>query len=186
MDNPDLIIEALLFASPEPLTQQKVNMLFEDNPPNLEIVSERLSQRYLMQENAFEIQNVAGGYQLRTKPEYDLYVRRLLNKTGQLHLTQAALEALAIVAYRQPISRSDIEAIRGVDSSGVLKTLLKKSLIKIKGRDEGPGRPLMYSTTDEFLQAFGLSRLAELPKLKEVADLMEDQPALTEQIDAFK
>jgi len=129
---------------------------------------------------------VAGGYQIRTKPEHDIYVRRLLNKTGQLHLSQAALETLSIIAYKQPISRSDIEAIRGVDCAGVLKTLLKKTLIKIRGRDEGPGRPLMYATTDEFLQAFGLSRLADLPKLKEVAELLEEQPALTEQIDAFK
>ncbi len=186
MDNLDLIIEALLFASPEPLTQKKVNLIFEESPPNLEMVSKRLSQHYLEQGNAFEIQNVAGGFQLRTKPEYDLYVRRLLNKTGQLRLSQAALESLAIVAYKQPLNRSDIEAIRGVDCAGVLKTLLKKSLIKIKGRDKGPGRPLMYATTDEFLQAFGLSRLVELPKLKEVAELMVEQPALTEQIDAFK
>ncbi len=186
MDNIDLIIEALLFATPEPLTQKKVNLIFENDPPDLAAVSKQLSQRYLDRGNAFEIQHVAGGYQLRTRPEYDLYVRRLLNKAGQLHLSQAALESLAIVAYKQPISRSDVEAIRGVDCAGVLKTLLKKSLIKIKGRDEGPGRPLMYSTTDEFLQAFGLSRLAELPKLKEVAELLEDQPALTEQIDAFK
>ena len=133
-----------------------------------------------------EILSVAGGYQIRTKPEHDIYVRRLLNKTGQLHLSQAALETLSIIAYKQPISRSDIEAIRGVDCAGVLKTLLKKTLIKIRGRDEGPGRPLMYATTDEFLQAFGLSRLADLPKLKEVAELLEEQPALTEQIDAFK
>ena len=133
-----------------------------------------------------EILSVAGGYQIRTKPEHDIYVRRLLNKTGQLHLSQAALETLSIIAYKQPISRSDIEAIRGVDCAGVLKTLLKKTLIKIRGRDEGPGRPLMYATTNEFLQAFGLSRLADLPKLKEVAELLEDQPALTEQIDAFK
>jgi segregation and condensation protein B len=113
-------------------------------------------------------------------------VRRLLNKTGKLHLSQAALESLAIVAYKQPISKPEVEMIRGVDCAGVLKTLLKKSLIKIKGRNESPGRPLMYGTTDQFLQAFGLSRIAELPKLKEVAELLDEQPALTEQIDAFK
>ena len=186
MENIELIIEALLFASPEPLTQKKVNLIFENESPNLEEVSEELSERYLAQGNAFEIQRVAGGFQLRTLPEYDMYVRRLLNKTGQLHLSQASLESLSIVAYKQPISRSDIEAIRGVDCAGVLKTLLKKSLINIKGRDEGPGRPLMYATTDEFLQAFGLSRIADLPKLKEVAELLEEQPALTEQINAFK
>jgi len=184
--NVDRIIEALLFASPEPLTQQKVNLIFEENPPNLEAVSKRLSELYLAQGNSFKIQSIAGGFQLRTLPEYDLYVRRLLNKTGKLHLSQAALESLAIVAYKQPISKPEVEMIRGVDCAGVLKTLLKKSLIKIKGRNESPGRPLMYGTTDQFLQAFGLSRIAELPKLKEVAELLEEQPALTEQINAFK
>ena len=108
MENIELIIEALLFASPEPLTQKKVNLIFENESPNLEEVSEELSERYLAQGNAFEIQRVAGGFQLRTLPEYDMYVRRLLNKTGQLHLSQASLESLSIVAYKQPISRSDI------------------------------------------------------------------------------
>ena len=186
LEDKDLIIEALLFASPEPLTQKKVNIVFENDPPNLEAVSNRLSMQYIEQRKSFEIQNVAGGYQLRTKPDYDTYVRRLLNKTGQLHLSQAALEVLSIVAYKQPISRVDVEAIRGVDCVGVIKTLLKKSLIKIKGRDEAPGRPLMYMTTEAFLQAFGLSRLSELPKLKEISELMEEQPILTDQIDAFK
>ena len=125
-ENLDLIIEAMLFASPDPLTQKKVNIVFEDNPPNLEEVILRLTQQYVDQGNAIEIQNVSGGFQLRTKPEYDNYVRRLLNKTGQLHLSQAALESLSIVAYKQPISRIDMEAIRGVDCVGVLKTLLKK------------------------------------------------------------
>ena len=180
------IVEALLFSSPEPLTQKKINLIFDEDPPNLDTCVEVLTEKYMSGDFGIEILSVAGGYQIRTKPEHDIYVRRLLNKTGQLHLSQAALETLSIIAYKQPISRSDIEAIRGVDCAGVLKTLLKKTLIKIRGRDEGPGRPLMYATTDEFLQAFGLSRLADLPKLKEVAELLEEQPALTEQIDAFK
>ena len=180
------IVEALLFASSEPLTQKKINLIFDEDPPNLDRCVEALTEKYMSGNFGIEILSVAGGYQIRTKPEHDIYVRRLLNKTGQLHLSQAALETLSIIAYKQPISRSDIEAIRGVDCAGVLKTLLKKTLIKIRGRDEGPGRPLMYATTDEFLQAFGLSRLADLPKLKEVAELLEEQPALTEQIDAFK
>ena len=99
----------------------------------MEAVSKRLSELYLAQGNSFIIQSIAGGFQLRTLPEYDLYVRRLLNKTGKLHLSQAALESLAIVAYKQPISKPEVEMIRGVDCAGVLKTLLKKSLIKIKG-----------------------------------------------------
>ena len=180
------IIEALLFASPEPLTQKKINIIFDDNPPNLEECIKVLSMKFEKNNHAVDILNIAGGYQLRTKSNYDLYVRRLLNKTGQLSLSQAALETLSIVAYKQPISRIDIESIRGVDCAGVLKTLLKKILIRIKGREDGPGRPLMYSTTDEFLQSFGLSRLADLPKLKEISDILNEQPALTQQIDAFK
>ena len=180
------IIEALLFASPEPLTQKKVNIIFDVDPPHLEACIETLSKKFESNDHAISILHIAGGYQLRTKSEFDLHVRRLLNKTGQLHLSQAALESLSIIAYKQPIIRADVEAIRGVDCAGVLKTLLKKSLIKIKGRDDGPGRPLLYNTTDAFLQYFGLSRLADLPKLKEMSELLDDQPALTDQIDAFK
>ena len=180
------IIEALLFASPEPLTQKKINIIFDEDPPKLDDCIKALSKKFENDNNAIDILNIAGGYQLRTKPEYDLYVRRLLNKTGQLRLSQAALETLSIIAYKQPISRIDIEAIRGVDCAGVIKTLLKKTLIKIKGREDGPGRPLMYSSTDEFLQSFGLSRISDLPKLKEISEILDEQPALTEQIDAFK
>ena len=114
-----------------------------ENSPKLYECIKILSKKFENDNHAIDILNIAGGYQLRTKPEYDLYVRRLLNKTGQLKLSQAALETLSIIAYKQPISRTDIEAIRGVDCAGVLKTLLKKVLIKIKGREDGPGRPLM-------------------------------------------
>lgn len=186
MSSINTIIEALLFASPEPLTQKKINTIFDEDPPQLEECIHSLSEKYNANDSGIEILNVAGGYQIRTKPDHDLYVRRLLNKTGQLHLSQAALETLAIIAYKQPISRSDIESIRGVDCAGVLKTLLKKILIKIRGREVGPGRPLMYATTDEFLLAFGLTRLADLPKLKEMNELLDEQPVLSEQIDAFK
>ncbi len=182
----DLAIEALLFAGPDPLTQSKLNLVFDEDVPNLEESIKRLKDKYSKQETAYTIQSVAGGYQLRTKKEYDIWVRRLLKKTGQLHLSHAALETLSIVAYKQPINRYDIEAIRGVDCTGVLKTLLAKSFIQIKGRDEGPGRPLLYGTTDEFLQGFGINRISDLPKLKEISELMDEQPALTEQVDAFK
>ena len=113
-------------------------------------------------------------------------MRRLIAKTGQFYLSQAALETLSIIAYKQPISRLNIESIRGVDCAGVIKTLLKKSLIKISGRDDSPGRPLIYKTTDTFLKSFGLNRLSDLPKLKEITELIENEPELLEQIDAFK
>lgn len=180
------IIEALLFASPEPLTQRKVNIIFDADPPDLDSCIKSLSKKYLKNNHGIEILSLAGGYQIRTKSDHDLFVRRLINKTGKLQLSQAALEALSITAYKQPIGRSDIEIIRGVDCAGVLKTLLKKKFIKIKGRDNSPGRPLLYSTTDSFLKSFGLNQLSDLPKLKEVTELLEDQSSLVEQIDAFK
>ncbi|MAP70825.1 MAG: SMC-Scp complex subunit ScpB [Candidatus Marinimicrobia bacterium] len=182
------IIEALLFASSEPLTQKKINLIFDNNSnsPDLESQVIKLNNKYSEQGHSIEILNLDGGYQIRTKADFDYYVRKLLNNSSQSHLSQAALETLSIISYKQPISKPDVESIRGVDCSGVLKTLLTKLLIKIKGRDNSPGRPLVYATTNEFLQVFGLNRLSDLPKLKEVSEILEEQPALTEQINAFK
>jgi segregation and condensation protein B len=180
------IIEALLFASPNPLTQKKINTIFDADPPELDKHIKNLQEKYIQNNNAFEILSVAGGYQIRTKSEYDFFVRRLIIKSGLFYLSQAALESLSIIAYKQPISRQNIEGIRGVDCAGVLKTLLKKSLVKISGRDESPGRPLIYKTTDTFLKSFGLNKLSDLPKLKEISELIENEPELIEQIDAFK
>jgi segregation and condensation protein B len=180
------IIEALLFASPHPLTQKHVNQIFENDPPRLNSVIDILRKKYNRENHAFAIQTIAGGYQLNSRPEYDIWIRRLLNKTGKLYLSTAALESLAIIAYKQPVNRFEIESIRGVDCSGVLKTLLNKNLICIKGRDEGPGRPLLYGTTDDFLEAFGLGKISEIPKLKEIVELTENEELLNEmQVDIF-
>jgi len=151
------IIEALLFASPEPLTQTKVNGVFDPDTPNLKEVVEELNEQYAQGNHAFKIQQVAGGFQLVSRQEYEHFIRRMLNKSGRLTLSSAALDTLAIIAYKQPVGRYEVEAIRGVDSSGVLKTLLNRNLIKIKGRDSGPGRPLLYQTTDKFLELIGFS-----------------------------
>ena len=186
MKNIEQIIEALLFASPEPLTQKKINSIFDADPPQLEKYIKRLNKKYEKNDHAIEILSVAGGFQIRTRSEFDFFVRRLIVKSGQFYLSQAALESLSIIAYKQPISRIDVEAIRGVDCAGVLKTLLKKTLIKISGRDDKPGRPLIYRTTDTFLKSFGLNKLSDLPKLKEISELIENDPELIEQIDAFK
>ena len=180
------IIEALLFASPHPLTQKHLNQIFENDPPRLNSVIDILRKKYNSENHAFAIQTIAGGYQLNSRPEYDIWIRRLLNKTGKLYLSTAALESLAIIAYKQPVNRFEIESIRGVDCSGVLKTLLNKNLICIKGRDEGPGRPLLYGTTDDFLEAFGLGKISEIPKLKEIVELTENEELLNEmQVDIF-
>ena len=180
------IIEALLFASPEPLTQAKVNGIFNPDTPNLKEVVLTLNEQYVHDDHAFEINKVAGGYQLVSRQEYEHFIRKMLSKSGRISLSSAALDSLAIIAYKQPIGRYEVEAIRGVDSSGVLKTLLNRNLIKIKGRDSGPGRPLLYQTTDKFLEHFGLNRLSDMPKLKEITELMEADPTLGEQIVVFE
>ena len=179
------IIEALLFASPDPLTQKKVNMVLSSESPELKIIVDELNQNYIDAGNAFEIRFIANGYQLVAKREYEHYINMMLNKTGKVNLSPAALDSLAIIAYKQPISRHEIEAIRGVDSSGVIKTLLSRKLVAIKGRSNGPGRPLLYKTTDGFLQYFGLKTISDLPKLKEITELLDSDPRLGEQIAVF-
>jgi segregation and condensation protein B len=185
------IVEALLFSSPEPLTQIQLNSIFEmdlvdPELTNLENIIEDLQGKYNKNDNAFTIVKVAGGYQLVSRSEYAVFIRRLLKKSGRLMLTNASLETLAIIAYRQPVNRFEIESIRGVDSSGVLKTLLSKNLIKIKGRDSGPGRALLYNTTEKYLEFFGLNNLSEMPKLSELADIEKSDSQQDNQTDAFE
>ena len=182
----DQIIESLLFASPDPLSQSLLNQVFDKPIPFLNEAVKRLNEFYLKNKKPYFIDNIAGGYQLVTKPEFDIWIRRLLGKSNKLILSAPALDTLAIIAYKQPIGRYDIEAIRGVDSSGVIKTLLSRNLIMIKGRGDGPGRPLLYSTTKLFLEKFGLNRLSDMPKLKEVSEIIESDPSLGEQITVFE
>ena len=180
------IIEALLFATSEPLTQPQINKVFEPEIYNLDEIVTLLNKQYTLNENSFVIDKIAGGYQIVSREEYNHYISKLLKKSNKLKLSMAAMESLAIIAYKQPISRYEIEAIRGVDSSGVLKTLLNHDLIKIKGRDVGPGRALLYKTTIKFLDYFGLNRLSDMPKLKEISELINADPSLGKQISVFK
>ena len=180
------IIEALLFAAREPLTQSQINNIFEPEIYNLEEIVVLLNKQYTLNGNSFVVNKIAGGYQIVSKEEYNHYISKLLKKSNKLKLSMAAMDSLAIIAYKQPISRYEIEAIRGVDSSGVLKTLLNHELIKIKGRDVGPGRALLYKTTIKFLEHFGLNRLSDMPKLKEVSELIDANPSLGEQISVFE
>ena len=180
------IIEALLFAARDPLTQLQVNNVFEPETPNLKEIVDQLNKQYSKNENAFTISKIAGGFQIISKKEYEYFINKLFKKSGRLKLSLAAMDSLAIIAYKQPISRYEVEAIRGVDSSGVLKTLLNHELIKIKGRDVGPGRPLLYKTTIKFLEYFGLNRISDMPKLKEISELIDADPSLGEQISVFK
>ena len=182
----DQIVEALLFANPSPINQAQLNQVFNGSVPSLKDSVERLNNFYLKHEKPYSINSIAGGFQLATKSDYDIWIRRLLKKSNKLTLSSAALDTLAIVAYKQPIGRYDIEAIRGVDSSGVIKTLLSRNLIKIQGRGDGPGRPLLYSTTKSFLEQFGINRISDMPKLKEVSELLDADPSLGEQITVFE
>ena len=167
------ILEALLFASPEPLTQTRVNLIFQNDAPKLDNAIKKLNTHYQKNNRSYIVQRIAGGYQITTLPKYDKWIKRMFDKSGKITLSTAAIETLAIVAYKQPINRFNIESIRGVDCSGVIKTLLSRNLIRIKGRDDAPGRPLLYSTTNNFLENFGLNRVSDLPRLKEVAELTD-------------
>ena len=126
-----------------------------------------LQQEYESRQAAFYLGEVAGGYQLRTRPEFKDYIKRLLRPTPN-RLSKAALETLAIIAYKQPVIRSDIEHIRGVDCGGVLRMLLERRLVRVIGRKEIPGRPMIYGTTKLFLEVFGLKELKDLPSPKEI------------------
>jgi segregation and condensation protein B len=173
------VTEALLTATPEPLTQAKLNQSLERNDVSLPDIVSILRERFEQQQRPVDIVAVAGGYQLVTRAEYQPYLQRLFRKSGKLSLTRAALEALAIIAYRQPTTKTEIDQLRGVNSESVLRTLLERELVTIKGRDEGVGRPLLYGTTSAFLEAFGLHSLSDLPKLKEIEEIMGEGEAAT-------
>ncbi len=168
------VVEVLLFATSEPLTQAKLNACLQDTEVNLDEVVDQLNADYEKGGSGLFIGKIAGGYQILSKPEYHLYIQRLYNKTKKLQLSRAATEALAVIAYKQPISRSEIEIIRGVNCDSVIRSLLERELITIRGRDDGPGRAILYGTTHSFLEGFGLSALSDLPKLKELSELMPD------------
>ena len=123
---------------------------------------------YDTQGRSFQIEEIAGGYQLFTKPEYYEWVAKLRKKSGETKLSQASLETLAIIAYKQPILRADLESIRGVQSGQIIRLLMEKDLVKVIGRDESLGHPLLYGTTKKFLEYFGLKDLQDLPKIEEL------------------
>jgi segregation and condensation protein B len=171
-------IEALLFASDQPLGTSRLAEVLSNAPrQDIEAALRHLEAAYAAPERAFRLVKVAGGWQLATKTEYAEVIRRLYTGKRRVRLTKAALETLAIVAYKQPTTRPEIDAIRGVASGGVLETLLERSLVQIAGRSEGVGRPLLYATTPEFLQYLGLDRLADLPSLEELEAMLAEREA---------
>lgn len=168
------VVEALILASPEPLPARRIVNLIDDmTPGKISKAIAELNNRYMESDSSFRIREIAGGYQFYIIPEYTGFVTELFTRTRKIRMTKAALEAMAIVAYRQPVTKTEIEHIRGVASDGVLHNLLEKKMITIKGRSEKIGRPLQYGTTDEFLKFFGLSRVEDLPKMSEIEELIK-------------
>ncbi|WP_121662642.1 SMC-Scp complex subunit ScpB [Metabacillus litoralis] len=165
------IVEALLFASgDEGLSLKQLAMVLElEEQEVMDILSE-LSDSYKQKKRGIELVEVAGHYQLTTKKEHATYLKKLVESPGNASLSQAALETLAIVAYRQPITRAEIEEVRGVKTERPIQTLVSKILIKEVGRAEGTGRAILYGTTKEFLEYFGLKSIKELPPLPEKSD----------------
>ncbi len=169
-------LESLLFISVEPLTFDTLKDLLELNKTELERIVKELVSEYHLKNSGVLVVEVAGGVQMVTNPASAPWIKKFLATALPARLSRQSLETLAIVAYKQPIIKAEIEAIRGVNSDGVLRTLLERRLIKIIGRKEAPGRPLLYGTTKEFLQYFGLKDLSELPTLKEFQDIGDVDP----------
>jgi segregation and condensation protein B len=176
------ILEALIFASPEPLTPKAIFKLLATEPrEDIQAALALLKQEY-ERPGGLQLVEVAGGYQIVTRPDLHDWVRRLFNERTTQKLTVQALETLAVIAYRQPITAAEITEVRGVNTSGVLNTLLERHLIKIVGRKQVVGRPFLYATTKEFLIRFGLNDLADLPKVEDMAEALGlDAPILVEQ-----
>jgi segregation and condensation protein B len=177
------VIEALLFSAHKPLSTKEIvetlrnagaedefaaNEFANAKPPEVAAAIEQLKIEYIQGEHGFQLVEKAEGWQLTSDPKYAPWVRGLFRAPKPARLTSPALETLAIIAYRQPITRADVEAVRGVTIDSVLQTLMERGLVKISGRAEIPGRPLLYETTEFFLDHFGLRNLDELPNVEEL------------------
>jgi segregation and condensation protein B len=176
-----LIVEALLFASEKPMTPKDINAVLTDTKPaDIASALRVLKYEYEAMGRSYALQEVAGGYQFRTRSEFGAYVLKMM-QASPARLSRATMETLAIIAYKQPIMRQEVERIRGVDVGGILRTLLEKDLIKIMGRENLPGRPLVYGTTRKFLEVFDLKNIDSLPKLKELKALGIEDNDIQEQ-----
>jgi segregation and condensation protein B len=170
-----LVVEALLFSSDTPLTAKDIHtVLPETSMADILSALRALTYEHEAMGRSFVLKEVGGGYQFRSRSEYSPYILKML-QASPTRLSKATLETLAIIAYKQPILRQEIERIRGVDVGGILKTLLEKGLIKIMGRKNLPGRPLVYGTTKKFLEVFDLKDIDSLPKLKEISALGSEE-----------
>jgi segregation and condensation protein B len=178
------IVEAVLFASSEPLSVDRLQGVVEGvSRAELTSALRELQADYAAEGRGLQVVEVAGGFQVTTRPDCAPWIKRLEKAKAGARLSRSAMETLAIVAYKQPLVRAEIEQIRGVDTAGVLKTLLDRRLIRIVGRKDIPGRPIMYGTTKQFLQAFGLKDLADLPALRDIKELREAEQFILPNVD---
>jgi segregation and condensation protein B len=172
LDQKKKIVEALVLASREPISAARIAEIVPGCAPSeVKELVKQLDLEYERDDRAFEIWEVAGGYQIRTRPAFAGYLRELQRERA-FRLSRAALETLAVVAYKQPVTRAEIENIRGVDAGPVIRSLVERKLVRIAGHREVPGRPLLYATTRRFLEVFGFSRLEDLPTLREIEELV--------------
>lgn len=178
-----MIVEALLFSSEKPISAREINSCLPDSTiSDIKSALNVLKYEYEAMGRSFKLKEVANGYQFRSRAEYGAYILRMF-QTSPNRLSKAAMETLAIIAYKQPVLRHEIERLRGVDVGGILRTLLEKELIRIMGRKELPGRPLIYGTTKKFLETFDLKNISSLPKMKEIKAFGADEyePTPTDQ-----
>lgn len=180
------ILEALFFAADEPLNMTRLKGILPGKPDvrKIRAAIEEINRKMNEEGHPLEVIEIAGGYQMRTRQYYHHWVRQLFRDKMARRLSQSALETLAIVAYKQPLSKAEVEAIRGVLVDGAMKTLLERRLIRIAGRSEKPGRPLLYATSKDFLRYFGLRHLDDLPKLEEFEELAKarDDESMTSDV----
>ena len=182
----DNIIEAIIFASTEPLPMERIVECIQKEDigsTSVKDAIERLNKHYQEINHTLRIVKLAGGYQYATHPQYDKWVSRLFKAKAEKKLSQSSLEVLAIVAYRQPITRAEIEKIRGVNADWTLRSLMEKNLLTVVGREDAPGKPLLFGTTKAFLEHFGLFEIAELPKLKEIEDILKEDKEFAETLE---
>lgn len=170
-------IEAVIFASEEAASPQFIRQVLGDDLPDADIVAciDRLNEAYLTTGRSFRIEAIAGGYRFLTVPSVEPTLKNMLAPKIQRKLSQSALEVLAVVAYQQPVTRGEIQQVRGVSPDYAIGRLLERGLIDVQGRADSPGKPLLYATTKEFLDFFNLPSLKDLPKLKEIRELVQDK-----------
>ena len=172
-DNIKSILEAILFAANEPISLEQFSQLFDDiSTRHIRQALLQLRDEYQETNRSFQLIEIANGFQICTDPAYHQWIEKFYTRQIRVKLSPSALEALAIVAYKQPVTRSEVEEIRGVNSDSVLNSLIEKRMVRIAGRNPGPGRSLLLATTDDFLEQFGLKDLSALPSPEEIEEIM--------------